>query len=545
MSKYSGNDTVQLTSPPRSEFDMSHTKRMSVRAGKLVPCMVAECVPGDTWRGSSENLVRMAPMLAPIYEDLTVYVHFFFVPHRLLWGDEWEDFITGGRLGTGVEPVDAPIPPRFDIGTCLSFHDEEMEDGGLPDYLGVPNFTQLIGGGSYTGLYMDAMPFGAYQKIYMDWYRDRNYVPDDRYEFPMASGTISPTSTGAFSWLDLQTRNYRPDYFRSALPFTQRGSEVLMPLAGTGSVTYMDQSLATWSTGASPNAPGPLTVSGLDQKIRDDDDHQMRIENIDSVEFDASSVSINDFRSAYALQVWLERNAVAGSRYVESNRAHFNVRTQDYRLQRSEFLGGGRIRIKVSEIVSTAYSDDGAETVPLANLAGHGVTYGNTNQFRYFCPEHGFIMGIMSIMNEASYFQGLPRMFRRRTFLDYPWPTFAKLGEQQVDKAELYATPDNLTENGDGVLPNFGYQSRYSDWKQIMSTNHGEFRSSLLFWTMTRNFSGSPTLGEAFVKFDESTQDRIFAVPSEQRNFWCYVNNQLTVTRALPYFGTPNTLGFS
>jgi len=178
-------------------------------------------------------------------------------------------------------------------------------------------------------------------------------------------------------------------------------------------------------------------------------------------------------------------------------------------------------------------------------MAGHGLTYGNTNQFKYFCTEHGFIIGICSIMNKPSYQQGLPRMFQRKSFLDYPWPTFAKLGEQTVEKYELYANVANLTENVDGVYPLFGYQSRYADWKQIMNSNHGDFHDDLMFWTATRSFSSSPTLGETFLQFDPTTVDRMFAVQeSGVSKFWCYINNQVSVRRPLPYFGTPNTLGF-
>jgi len=181
--------------------------------------------------------------------------------------------------------------------------------------------------------------------------------------------------------------------------------------------------------------------------------------------------------------------------------------------------------------------------VPQANMAGHGVTYGNTNRFNYFCTEHGFIIGIISIMNPPSYQQGLPRMFRRRSFLDYPWPTFAKLGEQQVNDHEIYADPASLTEDADGEMPLFGYQSRYADWKYICSTNHGDFKDTLLFWTLTRTFLEPPVLSETFNQFDDETQNRIFAVPDVD-SFWLYVNNRVTVKRPLPYFGTPNTLGF-
>jgi len=443
-------------------------------------------------------------------------------------------------------PGSSQAPPYADLGTVLAAHPGLVTAGSLADYLSVPLFANLPGytnAASYDDIHLDLLPFIAYQKCFMDYYRDRNFVPDDRYSFPYGAGE----QVAAYpALMALQIRNYEHDYFTSALPFTQRGEEVLMPLAGSGSVTYLDQSLAKWGDGTNPNTAGPMTVSGVNDLIRDDDDHALRVENIDEVLLDASSVSINDFRSAYALQVWLERNAVGGSRYVESTQAHFGVRPQDSRLQRAEYLGGGRIPIKISEIVSTAYSDDGDAIVPLANLAGHGISYGNTNSFRYFCPEHGFILGIASIMAPPSYHQGLPKMFRRRSFLDYPWPTFAKLGEQRVEKAELFASAANLTEDANGELPLFGYQSRYADWKYVPSTNHSDFHASLLFWTLTRNFAASPTLSEAFNKFDFTTQNRIFAVQDDLvQKFWLYINNQVTVRRPLPYFGTPNTLGFS
>lgn len=544
-SRYAGFENVLLKKPQRSQFDLSHYKRSSTRMGRLTPVFITECVPSDTFRGSSEILVRVAPLLAPIYDNLIMYVHYFFVPNRLLWED-WEEFITGGRLGVEADPASAPIPPYWTIEGLLSNVGQNMSKSGLMDYLGVPIFEDLPGyvnPAQYAGIKLDAMPALSYQKVYMDWYRDRNFVPDNLIEFPVPAGEMAD-----YEATELRLRSYMHDYFTSALPFTQRGTEVLMPLAGSGSVTYLESSNWYQASGANadpgaPNLasvlPGPLT------KMRDDTNEPLRVENIDEVNLETSSVSINDFRSAYALQVWYERNAIAGSRYNESSQAHFGVRPQDQRLQRSEYIGGGRVQIKISEIVSNAYSQNGEVVFPLANLAGHGIGYGTTNRFNYFCAEHGFIIGIASIMNPPSYDGGLPRMFRRRSFLDYPWPTFAKLGEQQVDKSELFASAANLTEDSAGLLPLFGYQSRYADWKWIASTNHGDFHDTLLFWTLTRVFESSPTLGQSFVEFDTTTQERIFAVNNEDDNFWLYISNMVTVVRPLPYFGTPNTLGFN
>lgn len=551
MSKFAGFSSVELTRPRKSEFDLSHQVRSSTRMGRLTPVMITEAVPSDTFRGSTEILLRLAPLLAPIYDMITLYVHHFFVPNRLLW-DEWEEFITGGRLGAEAAPDQAPVPPFFDLQQVY----DEVGDGyfgksSLHDYLGCPLFFEH-GTTGWAGRTVDAMPCLAYQKVYMDYYRDRNFVPDDLMEFPVPSGQITVTSgLEGEEFLRLRTRSYLHDYFTSALPFTQRGAEVLMPLAGSGTVSYLDTTLAKQSGTGTPGTNVPVdallsTGSGGQttwEPSGGGSQSLMRYENIDEVLLENSNVSINDFRSAYALQVWLERNAIGGSRYTESTQAHFGVKPQDARLQRAEYIGGGRIPVQIREVVSTAYSDDGVGTVPLANLAGHGITYGDTNQFRYFVPEHGFIVSIASIMCPPSYMQGLPRMFRRRTFLDYPWPTFAQLGEQQVDKAELFADQVTMLEGADGILPLFGYQSRYSDWKYVCSRNAGEFRDTLLFWTLTREFSNAPVLGEEFNLFEDATQDRIFAV-SGTDNFWMYIHNKLSVKRPLPYFGKPNTMGF-
>lgn len=541
MSKFAGFQKVRLTRPQRSEFDLSHQKRLSTRMGRLTPCFIQEAVPGDSFRISSEVLLRLAPLLAPIYDSIQLFVHFFFVPNRLLW-DEWETFITAGRLGTDIGDS-APVPPFFNIGQSIGFF-AKTGKSTLADYLGVPVLSDIDGTQSnWNGITLDAMPFLVYWLVYLEYYRDRNFVDDTLLDaFPLPSGVVSNALTSTLA--TVQKRNYMHDYFTSALPFTQRGAEVVMPVAGTASVTYLSESVLRESdgstplfgdlesyvgdyigTGASPGTPG-------------------QIQNIDEVVLNGVTSTINDFRTAYALQVWLERNAVAGSRYTENIQAHFGIKSPDSRLQRPEYIGGGRIPVKISEVVSTAYSTDGEATVPLANMAGHGITYGNTNQARYFCVEHGFIIGIMSIMNPPSYHQGLPRMFRRKTFLDYPWPTFAKLGEQEVKKYELYASPANLTEDADGEEPLFGYQSRYADWKYVASSNHGDFHDTLLFWTLTREFGGSPVLNAQFVAFDDTTQNRIFAVNGSGDNFWCYVHNKVSVRRALPYFGTPNTLGF-
>lgn len=543
MTTYKGFTQVKLKKPTRSVFDLSHEKRVSFKMGQLVPVFISEAVPNDTFRCNTEVMLRLAPLLAPIMHRVNCFMHYFFVPNRILW-KEWELFITNGRLGTETPPV----PPYIEWDEIAAEGGELFNNGTLWDYLGGTPVTDAFIQSDYdAGMRLDLLPWAAIYKCWYDYYRDRNYVPDNDF-LPMSSGLNGGIALIADveSILTLRERDYMKDYFTSALPWTQRGNEVLMPLIGSGDVTYKVPNVVI------DNATGlPVNTSAADAGLETNSgsldantlggDLAVHLDNIDSVDISTSGVSINDLRRSLRLQEWLERNALAGSRYNESIMAHFARKTSDSRIQRAEYLGGGKVTVKISEIVTTAWSVDGdANEVPPANMAGHGISFGNTNRFNYNCEEHGFVIGIMSVMPNTAYMQGTPRMFvERNTFLDYPWPSFAHLGEQPVYKYEVFQSPaNNPLVRGDA--PVFGYQSRYADWKYIPSSSHGDFRDSLDFWHLTRKFASSPTLGFLFCNFETDLPDRVFAVSGVQ-TLWAYIYNDCSVKRSLPYFGTPQT----
>lgn len=540
MSTYDGFQSVQLRKPKRSKFDLSHERRLSTRMGKLTPVFVSETMPNDTFTVNTEVMLRMAPLLAPLMHRVNVFVHFFFVPWRLIWKD-WEAFITNGRLGTETPPV----PPFIRITSLLGEDADLLDLGSTADYLGIPPIPDADVA-LWTDRQIAAGPFMAWYLIYLDYYRDRNFEDDTiRNQYPFPSGDMDDYgSTELFEAIfGNQTRAWEKDYFTSALPWTQRGTEVLLPLQGSGNVNYLDVSLVKQSDGNNPTVTGALSTIGTNPNLRHDGmAANVRIENIDDIELTSSDVSINDFRQAMALQQWYERNALAGSRYNESIYAHFARKTSDSRLQRAEYLGGGKVAVKISEVLTTAFSQNAdSELVPPGNMQGHGLSFGNTNRFSYNCEEHGFVIGIMSVMPTTAYMQGIPRMFRHRnTFLDYPWPSFAHLGEQEVYDDEIYADPTSMPVDVN-ESPVFGYQSRYSDWKWMGSSAHGDFRTNLDFWHMTRKFSTQPLLGNEFIKFEDELQDRVFAV-SDTDTLWCYIYNNVSVKRSLPYYGRPNGL---
>lgn len=269
MSTFKGFTTVELRKPQQSRFDLSHERKLSTRMGRLTPIFISETIPNDTFFLKSEVMLRLAPLLAPIMHRVNVFVHFFFVPNRLLWKD-WESFITGGREGTETPP----IPPYCGMSTILGRNKDLLDKGSLADYLGIPNIADTASG-TWSTRRLDLLPFAAFYKVWYDYYRDRNFVADNTF-LPLTSGSITGSVTE--SLMTMRNRAWQHDYFTSALPWTQRGAEVLMPLDGTGSVTYLSESLVLKS-GGSPAADGDIkSDSGQLQDVVSD---PIRIENID------------------------------------------------------------------------------------------------------------------------------------------------------------------------------------------------------------------------------------------------------------------------
>jgi hypothetical protein len=166
-------------------------------------------------------------------------------------------------------------------------------------------------------------------------------------------------------------------------------------------------------------------------------------------------------------------------------------------------------------------------------MAGHGVSVGQSNKVSYMCEEHGFIIGIMSVMPKSAYQQGLPKVFSKFDKFDYFWPSFANIGEQPILNQELYHdVSDNLNDDV------FGYTPRYAEYKYIPSTVHGEMRTSLDFWHMGRIFANRPNLNEDFIECDAGETDRVFAV-SNQEKLYVYLHNNIKAKRPMPYFGVP------
>lgn len=485
------HEHVQNRKPRSSAFDLSHEKKLSLKMGQLTPCLIQEVVPGDNFKGRTETMIRMAPMVAPVMHRVNTYIHYFFVPNRIIW-NQWEDFITGGREGTT-----SPVMPKVSLNATYA------ANGTLADYLGVP-FTTL-------GATVNALPFWAYQQIYNDYYRDPNL------------STPVDLTTSLSNAAELRMRAWEKDYFTSSLPWPQRGPDVNLPIE----VDNKKPSLIRDSTNdaVQSNITG-LGTTALGSLIRSNQSGNTLY--VDGAE-ETLDVTINELRTSSALQRWLEKQARGGYRYIETILSQFGVKSSDKRLQRAEYIGGGQSPMVISEVLNTSAT----ATDPQGNMAGHGVGTGASNTFKYKAEEHGYIIGIMSVLPRTAYQQGIPRHFNRADKTDFYWPEFANLGEQEVKNKEIYFNPqDGLDDD------TFGYQQRYAEYKYSQDTVHGDFRNSLDFWHMGRIFLSRPSLNESFVTSDPT--DRIFAVQDETDQLWAQIYNEVKAQRPMPYFSDPS-----
>lgn len=513
-----------MTSPfnKTNKFDLTHEVLSTFEMGKLYPNMLMEVVPGDTFDVRTESFSRFESMIAPQMGRIDKFQYYFYVPHRILFGD-WEKYITGGFDGqdTTVKPYMTSPSGGYAVGS-------------LADYLGIPT--------GVAGLNHSALPFRAYQKIYMDWFADENLMTIT--DPSTASGADTTTNTSLYN------KCWEKDYFTNSLPTPQRGQAAYLPLGTAAPVVLSDSGKKLYfEFGDRPGASGSsIMAMREDGNTKYSEVYQVKGTHEDSTMnsagyvlsdlkadlSNATAATINQIRVAFQIQRFMEKNMRGGARLVEWTLSHFGVRIPDGRLQRSEFLGGSRAPVVVSAVEQNSATVSGQ--TPQGNLAGRGVSAGKITGFRKSFVEQGYIIGLVCYLPRTMYSQGLARHWSRSTRYEEYIPVFAHLGEQEVKNKEIYAQGTSADED------TFGYQDRYNELRHQPSTVHGLFRpgQSLNYWTLGRQFNSLPSLNSTFVTSDPS--NRIFAVQSATDHIEAQFLHHVKALRPLPKFGNPGLI---
>lgn len=515
--------TSTLKVPGSSTFSHKHTHDTTFDMGLLIPCALFEVIPGDSWSIQQNNFARMQPMVVPPMTGLKLVTDYYFVPKRILWPN-FEDFIS---------PPDGAVAPLWPFMTL-----PELPIGSLGDYLGLPT---EVTPGDFT-IVVESLPIAAYAKIYDEWYRDQNLID------PIFQDAVNGENSyyGDMATYAPRKRAWSHDYFTSALPWAQKGDAVTLPVTEEGQLVVqahtspwpgkVSEAIFRRITDNSPTVGDVVNTSNAPRIQSGGSSTPIYYDPSGSLYVDVNdqAVTINSLRVAIRLQEFLEKDARGGTRYIETIRSHFGVMSSDKRLQRPEFIGRAKQWVSISQVLSQAetLTAEGSLANPVGAMAGHGISQGGTPNFRYYAEEHGFIMGIINVQPDGLYSQGIPKMWLRSDRLEYVWPEFAHLGEQEIMLQELWASNDV------DPFKLFGYIGRYDEMRQTPNRISGDMRKDQKQWTWARFFESEPLLNQEFIECVPRTD--MFAVAAEgNRHILAHMEINCTVNRKLPRRGLP------
>lgn len=476
-----------------SAHNLSYGLKTCSSAGWMNSHYVEECIPSDIAHIKTDVFIRLDPLTFPIMHKVKVRQNFFFVPSRLILGDaNQEEFFSCKDLGAKL-PAFKIMPPQQGqiygvqhLGKNSIFDQMECQPVLDLNQITVPKIVR------------NPVPFLGYQKIWADWYADEIYdaeainqveVTLKEYQEAQLGDQIPISPQTPLNPFLRRTVSYSKDRFTSAQPDAQRVGEVYLmnPLK----LEYVNgQALS--------NSTQPLSVKSTGQVVAN---------GYDSTTPFRPDLTIDELWDEMAVQRFLNSlNEFGNERYIEILAGQFGVISADARLQRSQWLGGNEMVVNISEVLQTSETSDGS---PLGNFAGRGIVAGRGRDIVFKVPEHGYIIGILTIVPENSYASGSPRWLYKSTPMDFAMPRFNNLGEQAVYKGELFSDHEEDSETND--LGEFGYQPQYDEYRSHPSRVTGDFRENqFLSWHLARKFTSAPPLNENFIHINSVETNRIF-----------------------------------
>lgn len=517
-----------------SWFDMSHSYIMTGTMGKLYPILMQETLPGDKWSNcSSEIMLRFLPLYLPIMSRVELFVHYYFVPNRILWPEPsgWESYISQ-KEDLNWAYINWYLTNEYNLG----------------HWIGLPYFPAYNSGTDIATWPLNALPFSAYYKIYDEYYR--NDVLQDEVWFPLEEGDNSTNfTTITMAGLDPETEdtimwaNFPPDYFTSCTPTPQVGDAVQVPIVADN---YLDADSVARSgpfrfrlqsdDGQPSNGFSPVSqTSGTLWDL------QMNSADV-YLDIQETSATIAQLRNAIKMQEYYERLIKSGTRYRDYIKAFYNTDPTPMAIDEPIYLGGGKGVVTISDVMTTAETVDSLDAVvqPTGSYRGKALQLSKSNSWSYNCNEHGWIVGILCIMPEKIYRGGVHRKFLRSTPFDYALDMFSNIGDQEVTRIEY--NMQTLSASSADNANTWGYQRRFQEYKQELKQIAGQMQYEYLNYHMAAYTY--PALLDGISGGVLSVKNQIyphyvFQMASGDHEIFGHIWHELHVGRKLQKWATP------
>lgn len=422
-----------------------------------------------------------------------------------------------------------------------------LESASYSLSFGSQNTTDVIGDGSYTTtpydseIHLSALPFRAYESIYNAYYRNPQNNPFILNGVPEYNRYITNNNGGADNTqYDLYFRNWEYDFLTSAVQSPQQGIAPLVGMSVTGEATFQDEEGNTFYAQAILNDSGEIT--GWQSHSSNMPVGSLRL----LMDMAGTGISINDLRNVNAFQRFLENNIRHGLKYRDQIMSHFGVKVRYDELDMPEFIGGCSAEMEVYKVSQTSNSGD----TPLGSFVGQAqVKKQFGHSVTHYCDEHGYIIGIMSIVPVPVYSQLLPKHFIKFNQLDYFFPEFGHIGYQPILQKEVSPLQTFYAEHDLNKV--FGYNRAWYEYLASTDEVHAQFRTTMRDFIMNRTFKGEPELSEEFLVVDPDQLNDVFLAGTDDDDLYAPESDKIigsllfkvSAKRPIPLFGIPKLEG--
>lgn len=605
-SNYKFFDKKIKSNVSRSVFDLSYLNTFSADFGQIIPCYVEHTLPNEDYEIKIESIIRcINPPLVPLLSRMRAFFHYYWIDYNSLWRG-FQSFITKGRNNDFITTVpsvkitqDALDQGLFGRGTLsdyLGFN--------VVNYSNLANGQKTVFNALSMVMYQKIYrAFYMNQNLYYEGNLRKMWFP--RYDGDFRLKTENPevdiaskdTPSADYNIEDiglgvLRYRNFVEDYFTSALPWPQRGdapglditgditfdalpigikttgdvfqqlkialyessdkgsySSMIKTASGSGNVSAVNSLSNPVGSGFSSSITNGLYTGNDTGFEASGSPKRFNLVGHGSAPITVDTlITLSALRELNSAQRILEKMAHIDGSYGEFCLTFFGNKPKSAEEHDPVYIGGAYQAIQMSDVLQsggTIGSQIGGKDAVTIQGTQSGYAFSHDDGYigKFHSDDYGIIMGVISIMPDLMYSQGIRRQDSMQVQEEFYLPERAGLGPQAILNRELYYDPSAPDPNQNDGL--FAYISRFDQYRYRSNEIHGlvadDTNVSFFPYTQSRKFKTLPKYSQEFMSTKNNVRKDFLTAPNEVP-FIVQVANNVRAVRPLPYYAVPAEL---